>query len=67
MKFVCHKIQLLDIINTVQRAVSSKPALQILECIKIDASVNGDRVVTGNNLELCVEYKTICRHDLDKS
>lgn len=60
MKFVCHKMQLLDIINTVQRAVSAKPALQILECIKIDASANGDLVVTGNNLDLCVEYKTIC-------
>lgn len=60
MKFTCHKIQLLDIINTVQKAVSAKSIMPILECIKIDADANGTLVVTGNNLDLCVEYTSAC-------
>jgi len=63
MKLTCHKLLLLDIINTVQKAVSAKPAMQILECLKIDASVNGDLMITGNNLDLCIEYKSQCKID----
>ena len=60
MKFTCHKIQLLDIINTVQKAVSAKSIMPILECVKIDADALGTLVVTGNNLDLCIEYSSAC-------
>ena len=60
MKFTCHKIQLLDIINTVQKAVSAKSIMPILECGKIDADASGTLVVTGNNLDLCIEYSSAC-------
>lgn len=60
MKIICNKIQLLDIVNTVQKAISPKSTMPILECIKIDASGNGDVVITGNNLDLCIEYNTVC-------
>ena len=56
MKFVCHKGQLLKIINTVQKAVSAKSIMPILECIKIEASANGALTVCGNNLDICIEY-----------
>ena len=60
MKFTCHKIQLLDIINTVHKAVSAKSIMPILECVKIDADASGTLVVTGNNLDLCIEYSSAC-------
>ncbi len=60
MKLICNKIQLLDIINTVQKAIAPKSAMPILECIKIDASGDGNVVITGNNLDLCIEYNTKC-------
>ncbi len=56
MKFVCHKQQLLKIINTVQKAVSAKSIMPILECIKIEVSLDGSIYVTGNNLDMCIEY-----------
>lgn len=57
MKIICEKQELVEIINTVQKAISPKSALPILECIKIDASGDGTVIFTGNNLELCIEYK----------
>lgn len=60
MKLTCNKEQLLDIINTVQKAIASKAVMPILECIKIDASGDGNVVVTGNNLDLCIEYNAKC-------
>lgn len=60
MKFICNKEILNDIVNTVQKAISSKSAMPILECIKIDVSGDGHVVVTGNNLEICIEYNTEC-------
>ena len=60
MKFICAKQQLLKIINTVQKAVSAKTILPILECIKIDADATGILTVTGNNLDLCIEYTDDC-------
>lgn len=60
MKLVCSKPQLLEIINTVQRAISPKTSLPILECIKIDANGDGHVVFTGNNIDLCIEYNTEC-------
>ena len=56
MKFSCQKSYLLEIVNTVQKAVSAKSTMPILECIKIDASSDGNAVITGNNLDICIEY-----------
>lgn len=60
MKLVCHKQQLLKIINTVQKAVSAKSIMPILECIKLDAYADGNLIITGNNLDLCIEYTDEC-------
>ena len=60
MKLVCDKAQLVEIINTVQRAISPKTDYPILECIRIKAEGNGDVVFTGNNGNLCIEYNTNC-------
>ena len=60
MKLICSKNILLEIINTVQKAVSSKSVMPILECIKLDASLDGEMVITGNNLDIAIEYKSIC-------
>lgn len=60
MKLICNKLQLLEIVNTVQKAISPKSSMQILECIKIDASGDGNVIFTGNNLDLCIEYNTQC-------
>lgn len=56
MKINCSKEELVEIINTVQKSISAKSSLPILECIKIDASADGTVIFTGNNLELCIEY-----------
>lgn len=60
MKLICSKPQLMEIINTVQRAITPKTSLPILECIKIDANGDGHVVFTGNNIDLCIEYNTEC-------
>lgn len=57
MKFTCEKQQLVKIINTVQKAVSVKTIMPILECIKITADAAGELLITGNNLDMCIEYK----------
>ncbi len=56
MKLSCSKAELLEIVNTVQKAVSVKSTMPILECMLIDSSGDGNVVVTGNNLDLCIEY-----------
>ena len=60
MKLVCSKPQLMEIINTVQRAIAPKTSLPILECIKIDAAGDGNVVFTGNSADLCIEYNVQC-------
>ena len=60
MKLTCNKEQLIDIINTVQKAIAAKAVMPILECIKIDSSGDGNVTVTANNLDLCIEYNTKC-------
>ncbi len=60
MRIVCHKTILAEIINTVQKAVSSKTVMPILECIKIDAFTDGKLLFTANNLDLCIEYNCVC-------
>ena len=56
MKLVCDKIQLLDIINTVQRSIAPKSTMPILECIKLDTTADGYVTITGTNLDLYIEY-----------
>jgi DNA polymerase-3 subunit beta len=53
MKFNCEKNNLLDSINTVQKAVLNKSTLAILEGILIQADENIK--LTGNNLEMGIE------------
>lgn len=60
MKLIFNKGALTEIINTVQKAVSAKSVMPILECIKIEAFSDGLVVVTGNNLDICIEYKSEC-------
>ncbi len=60
MKLSCDKELLMDIVNTVQKAISPKSALPILECMKIDAHGNGNIKVTGYNTDICIEYNTQC-------
>lgn len=54
MKIICSKEQLLEGINIVQKAVSSKPALPILEGILLEAKDNFK--LTGNDLEMGIEF-----------
>lgn len=61
MKLIFEKSKLINIINTVQKAVSAKSVMPILECIKIEAFDSGDIIVTGNNLDICIEYKSDCK------
>ncbi|MDO4618680.1 MAG: DNA polymerase III subunit beta [Clostridia bacterium] len=60
MRIVCHKSILAEIINTVQKAVSTKTVMPILECIKIEADIKGNLMFTANNLDLCIEYSCEC-------
>ena len=61
MKINCEKAELVEIINTVQKSISTKSALPILECIKIDAGMDGKVIFTANNLDICIEYNSECR------
>ena len=63
MKIICDKNILLDCINTVQKAVSTKSTLPILEGILIES--NGDGIIlTGNDLELGIKYN--CRVQVEE-
>lgn len=56
MKFICDKTNLLEAITTVQKAVSQKSTLPILEGILVECT---DRklILTGNDLELGIRYE----------
>lgn len=56
MKLSFEKDSLLSGINIVQKAVSSKTTMPILECILIDATSNEIKL-TGNDMELGIETK----------
>lgn len=56
MKFVCSKNKLNEIVNIVQKAIGSKTALPILDCIKIEALTDGNIIFTSNSIEICIEY-----------
>lgn len=57
MKFRCDKNKLMEITSVVQKAIPAKTTMPVLECIKIDAFPEGYVIFTGNNMELCIEYK----------
>lgn len=54
MKIICSRPNLLNAVNTVQKAVSTKSTLPILEGILIKAA-NDKVVLTGNDLEIGIE------------
>lgn len=54
MKLVCSKASLLNGVQTVSKAISSKTTMSILECILVDAS-KGIITLTANDMELGIE------------
>lgn len=54
MKIICSKINLLNGVNTVSKAVPSKTTMSILECILINAN-KGEIKLTANDMELGIE------------
>lgn len=54
MKLVCSKSNLLNGVQIVSRAVSSKTTMSILECIMVDAS-KGKITLTANDMDLGIE------------
>ena len=54
MKLSCSKDSLLNAINIVSKAVSSRTTLPILECILLTADENGLKL-TSNDMELAIE------------
>lgn len=54
MKIICKKSDLLNSVNIVLRAVSSKTTLPILECMVIDVSEDRIKLVS-NDMELAIE------------
>ena len=58
MKTICSRDALLNAINTVLKAVSTRTTLPILECILLKAH-NNEFKLTSNNLELGIESASI--------
>lgn len=56
MQLKCNKIDLLNGVNTVLKAVSSRTTLPILQCILLQAT-NDELKLIGNDLELGIESK----------
>jgi len=56
MKIICNKTELLQGVNTVLKAVSSKTTMPILECILINTT-DGIIKLTANDMELGIETK----------
>lgn len=60
MKFICSKSDLLEGISTVQKAVTGKSTLPILEGILITCK-NGEMLLTATDLDLGIETKIKCQ------
>ena len=60
MKFLCDKQILQEAINVVQRAVSTKSTMPVLECILIETGDNSI-TLTGNDLEIGIQYKVMAQ------
>lgn len=65
MKLICKKDLLLQYINIVNKAVSNRTTLPILECILLTADEKGF-VLTGNDLELGIKTAAIEADILEK-
>lgn len=63
MKFICSKSKLIEVINIVQRAISSKSVMPILECIRIESLDSSHIILTGTNVDINIEYTLECRID----
>lgn len=61
MKFICSKAKLMDVVNIVQRAISSKSVMPILECIKIESLDSSHIILTGTNVDINIEYTLECQ------
>ena len=58
MELSCTKSKMIEILNIVQRAISTKNTIPIMECIKIDCDARVGAVFTGNDGEICIEYSS---------
>jgi DNA polymerase-3 subunit beta len=54
MRLTCNKLDLLNAVNTVLKAVSTRTTLPILECILLQATPEGFKLIS-NDLELGIE------------
>ncbi len=54
MKLICSKLNLLNGVQIVSKAVSNKTTMSILECIMVDAT-KGIITLTGNDMDLGIE------------
>lgn len=63
MKIICGKSDLLNAVNIVSKAVSTKTTMPILECVLLDASTNEIKL-TANDMELGIE--TIVTGEIEK-
>ncbi len=54
MKIICNQIDLLNGVNTVLKAVSTRTTMPILECILLKSTLNGFKLTT-NDLEIGIE------------
>lgn len=66
MKFVCEKSKLIEAISTVQKAVTGKTTLPILEGILVNCK-NGLLTLTATDLDLGIETKVDCNVASDGS
>lgn len=60
MKFICSRARLMDVVNTVQRAISAKSVMPILECIKIESLDSSHIIMAGTNVDINIEYNLEC-------
>ncbi len=56
MKIICLKDNLIDAVNVVQKAVSTKSNVSALEGILIESTDDSNIKLTGNNLEIAIDY-----------
>lgn len=66
MKIKCDKYNLSNAINNVQKAISNRTTLPILEGILLKTE-NGKLILTGNNLDLCIKSSLDVQVDEDGS
>ncbi len=58
MEISCPKSKMIEILNIVQRAISPKSTIPIMECIKIDCDARKGVTFTGNDGDICIEYSS---------